>query len=144
MASSVDQLTNGARHSVDASQQANPLSSSAGTVATQGVSEVSQVVRTMQEIYASSKKISEIIGVIGVIDDIAFQTNIPALNAAVEAAKEIKNLIETSAERLGAGTKLADSVGKTMAETVHSVKPQLHGAIRPKSGRARSDSGKLR
>ena len=63
---------------------------------------MSQVVRTMQEINDNSKKISEVIDVIGVIDDIAFQTNIPALNAAVEATKEIKNLIVTSAQRLGA------------------------------------------
>nr|WP_295786504.1 methyl-accepting chemotaxis protein [Rhodoferax sp.] len=144
-ASSMDQLTHAVRQSADASQHANQLSSSAGTVAARGGAEVSQVVRTMQEINASSRKISEIIGV---IDGIAFQTNILALNAAVEAArageqgrgfavvasevrslagrsadaaKEIKKLIETSVERVEAGTKLVDSAGKTMAEIVHSV-----------------------
>nr|WP_295776227.1 methyl-accepting chemotaxis protein [Rhodoferax sp.] len=144
-ASSMDQLTHAVRQSADASQHANQLSSSAGTVAARGGAEVSQVVRTMQEINASSRKISEIIGV---IDGIAFQTNILALNAAVEAArageqgrgfavvasevrslagrsadaaKEVKKLIETSVERVEAGTKLVDSAGKTMAEIVHSV-----------------------
>lgn len=144
-ASSMDQLTDAVRQSADASQQANQLSLAAGKVAARGGDEVSQVVHTMQEINASSKKISEIIGL---IDDIAFQTNILALNAAVEAArageqgrgfavvanevrnlagrsaeaaKEIEKLIVTSVERVETGTRLVDSTGKTMAEIVHSV-----------------------
>ena len=125
-----------------------------------GGAEVSQVVRTMQEINASSKKISEIIGV---IDGIAFQTNILALNAAVEtarageegrgfavvasevrslagrsaeAAKEIKKLIVTSVERVETGTKLVDSAGKTMAEIVYSVQrvSDIIGEITSASG----------
>jgi methyl-accepting chemotaxis protein len=144
-ASNMDQLTSAVRQSADASQQANQLSSSAGQVAARGGAEVSQVVRTMQDINASSKKISEIIGV---IDGIAFQTNILALNAAVEAArageqgrgfavvasevrslagrsaeaaKEIKQLINASVERVEVGTQLVDSAGQTMAEIVQSV-----------------------
>lgn len=144
-AANMDQLTEAVRQSADASLQANQLSSSAGQVAARGGVEVSQVVRTMQEINASSKKISEIIGV---IDGIAFQTNILALNAAVEAArageqgrgfavvasevrnlagrsadaaKEIKQLINDSVQRVEAGTSLVDSAGQTMAEIVHSV-----------------------
>ena len=144
-ASSIDQLTTAVRQSADGAQQANQLSLAAGDVAARGGAEVSQMVRTMQEINASSKKISEIIGV---IDDIAFQTNILALNAAVEAArageqgrgfavvanevrhlagrcaeaaKEIKELIVTSVGRVDAGTQLVDSTGKTMAEIVHAV-----------------------
>ena len=114
----------------------------------------------MQEINASSKKISEIIGV---IDGIAFQTNILALNAAVEAArageqgrgfavvasevrslagrsaeaaKEIKKLIVTSVERVETGTKLVDSAGKTMAEIVYSVQrvSDIIGEITSASG----------
>ena len=144
-AANMDQLTEAVRQSADASRQANQLSSSAGKVAARGGVEVSQVVRTMQEINASSKKISEIIGV---IDGIAFQTNILALNAAVEAArageqgrgfavvasevrslagrsadaaKEIKQLIHDSVQRVEVGTSLVDSAGQTMAEIVHSV-----------------------
>ncbi len=144
-ASSMDHLTDAVRQSADASQQANQLSSSAGKVAARGGAEVSQVVRTMREINASSRKISEIIGV---IDGIAFQTNILALNAAVEAARageqgrgfavvasevrslagrsaeaarEIKQLINASVERVEVGTQMVDSAGQTMAEIVQSV-----------------------
>ncbi len=144
-ASSMDQLTNAVKQSADASHQANQLAASAGIVAARGGDVVSQVVSTMHEINAGSKKISDIIGV---IDGIAFQTNILALNAAVEAArageqgrgfavvasevrslagrsaeaaKEIKKLIVTSVERVETGSRLVDSAGKTMTEIVHSV-----------------------
>ncbi len=144
-ASSMDQLTNAVKQSANASRQANQLATSAGIVAARGGTVVSQVVSTMHEINASSKKIADIIGV---IDGIAFQTNILALNAAVEAArageqgrgfavvasevrslagrsaeaaKEIKALIGASVERVEAGSKLVDNAGQTMAEIVGSV-----------------------
>jgi methyl-accepting chemotaxis protein len=83
-ASSMEQLTGTVKQSADSARQANQLASSAAEVAARGGSVVAQVVSTMDEINASSKKISDIIGV---IDGIAFQTNILALNAAVEAAR---------------------------------------------------------
>ncbi|KQV83937.1 methyl-accepting chemotaxis protein, partial [Rhizobacter sp. Root1221] len=83
-ASSMEQLTGTVRQSADAARQANQLASSAAEVAARGGAKVSEVVHTMDEINASSKKIADIIGV---IDGIAFQTNILALNAAVEAAR---------------------------------------------------------
>ena len=107
-ASSIEQLTGTVRHSADSAAQANQLAASAAEVAQRGGSVVSQVVSTMDEINASSKKISDIIGV---IDGIAFQTNILALNAAVEAARageqgrgfavvasEVRSLAQRSAE----------------------------------------------
>lgn len=144
-ASSMDQLTSAVKQSADASRQANQLATSAGRVAARGGAVVSQVVSTMHDINTSSKKISDIIGV---IDGIAFQTNILALNAAVEAARageqgrgfavvasevrslagrsadaarEIKALIGASVERVEAGSKLVDNAGQTMAEIVNSV-----------------------
>jgi methyl-accepting chemotaxis protein len=107
-ASSMEQLTGTVRRSADAASQANQLASSAAEVAARGGVVVSQVVTTMDEINASSRKIADIIGV---IDGIAFQTNILALNAAVEAARageqgrgfavvatEVRNLAQRSAE----------------------------------------------
>jgi methyl-accepting chemotaxis protein len=144
-ASSMDQLTNTVRQSADASRQANQLAASAATVAVRGGEVVSKVVSTMNDINASSKKISDIISV---IDGIAFQTNILALNAAVEAArageqgrgfavvasevrslagrsaeaaKEIKSLINASVERVETGSRLVTDAGQTMAEIVSSV-----------------------
>jgi len=144
-ASSMEQLTATVRQSADSARQANQLASSAAEVAARGGSVVSQVVTTMNEINASSKKISDIIGV---IDGIAFQTNILALNAAVEAArageqgrgfavvasevrslaqrsaqaaKEIKGLIGASVDRVDAGSRLVADAGKTMSEIVGSV-----------------------
>jgi len=144
-ASSMDALTATVQHSTDNSRQASSLAASASSVAQRGGSVVTQVVSTMQEIDTSSKKIADIIGV---IDGIAFQTNILALNAAVEAArageqgrgfavvasevrslaqrsaeaaKEIKALIDTSVEKVESGTRLVTDAGATMAEIVQSV-----------------------
>jgi methyl-accepting chemotaxis protein len=144
-AASMEQLTGTVKQSADAARQANQLASSSAEVAARGGQVVSQVVSTMDEINASSKKISDIIGV---IDGIAFQTNILALNAAVEAARageqgrgfavvagevrslagrsaeaarEIKGLIGASVERVEAGSRLVADAGQTMQEIVGSV-----------------------
>ncbi|ROR41616.1 methyl-accepting chemotaxis protein [Diaphorobacter sp. C33] len=144
-ASSMEELSSTVRQTSDATQTANQLAASAAQVAARGGDVVSQVVSTMEGINASSGKISDIIGV---IDGIAFQTNILALNAAVEAArageqgrgfavvagevrtlaqrsaqaaKEIKALINDSVEKVRSGTTLVDSAGSTMTEIVSSV-----------------------
>ncbi len=143
---SMEQLGSTARQNADNARQANQLAASASSVAVQGGEVVSQVVQTMKDINTSSKKISDIIGV---IDGIAFQTNILALNAAVEAArageqgrgfavvaaevrnlaqrsaeaaKEIKGLIMASVERVEQGTALVDQAGSTMHEVVASIR----------------------
>jgi len=144
-ASSMEQVTGTVQQTSDAARQASQLAASAASVAQRGGSVVSQVVATMDEINASSKKIADIIGV---IDGIAFQTNILALNAAVEAARageqgrgfavvagevrslaqrsaeaarEIKSLIGSSVDRVEAGSKLVGDAGSTMGEIVASV-----------------------
>ena len=144
-ASSIVQLTGNVRQSADSASQANQLATSAAAVAQRGGEVVSQVVSTMDEINASSRRIGDIIGT---IDGIAFQTNILALNAAVEAARageqgrgfavvagevrslaqrsaeaarEIKTLIGASVERVEAGTRLVSDAGGTMNEIVASV-----------------------
>ncbi|MDL2339432.1 MAG: methyl-accepting chemotaxis protein [Pseudomonadota bacterium] len=144
-ASSMEQLTGTVKQSADSARQANQLASSAAEVAARGGAVVSQVVATMDEINASSQKISDIIGV---IDGIAFQTNILALNAAVEAARageqgrgfavvasevrnlagrsaeaarEIKGLIGASVEKVESGSRLVANAGDTMKEIVSSV-----------------------
>ena len=145
-AASLEELTTTVKQNADNAQQANKLASSASDVAVKGGKVVNEVVQTMDGITQASRKINEIIGV---IDEIAFQTNILALNAAVEAArageqgrgfavvaaevrnlaqrsanaaKEIKALISDSVSKVDAGSKLVDSAGKTMEEIVSSVK----------------------
>ena len=145
-ASSMEELTATVKQNAENAEQANQLAAGASAVAVRGGAVVGQVVATMSSIHDSSKKIVDIIGV---IDGIAFQTNILALNAAVEAArageqgrgfavvasevrnlaqrsaaaaKEIKDLIGDSVDKVGAGTRLVDEAGKTMEEIVGSVK----------------------
>jgi methyl-accepting chemotaxis protein len=145
-ASAMDELTSTVKQNADNAREANQLASAASDVAVKGGQVVSEVVDTMSSIDASAKKIVDIIGV---IDGIAFQTNILALNAAVEAArageqgrgfavvasevrnlaqrsaaaaKEIKALIDDSVEKVGAGTKLVGQAGVTMDEVVNSVR----------------------
>jgi methyl-accepting chemotaxis protein len=145
-ASSMEQLTSTVQQNGENARQANSLAQSASEVAKRGGQVVSDVVVTMGSINDSSRKIVDIIGV---IDGIAFQTNILALNAAVEAArageqgrgfavvasevrnlaqrsaaaaKEIKGLIGDSVEKVDAGARLVDQAGSTMAEVVESVR----------------------
>ncbi|MFZ6759220.1 methyl-accepting chemotaxis protein [Undibacterium sp. Ji50W] len=144
-ASSMEELTSTVRQNADNARQANQLVVSASGVAVKGGAVVGQVVSTMGSIKESSRKIVDIIGV---IDGIAFQTNILALNAAVEAArageqgrgfavvaaevrnlaqrsasaaKEIKSLISDSVDKVDQGSRLVDEAGKTMDEIVTSV-----------------------
>jgi methyl-accepting chemotaxis protein len=144
-ASRVQDLTRTVRHTAEAARRANELVASAAEVAGRGGAVVGDVVRTMEEINESSRRISDIIGV---IDGIAFQTNILALNAAVEAARageqgrgfavvagevrslasrsaeaarEIKALIGDSVNKAGAGATLVQSAGTTMQEIVEAV-----------------------
>lgn len=144
-ASSMEQLTGTVKQNADNARQANELAGNAQVVAEKGGAVVAQVVQTMGAIHKSSSKISDIIGV---IDSIAFQTNILALNAAVEAArageqgrgfavvatevrslaqrsaaaaKEIKGLISDSVEKVQSGTRLVDQAGHTMEDVVASI-----------------------
>jgi methyl-accepting chemotaxis protein len=145
-ASSMEEITSTIQHNADNARQANQLAHSASEVAQRGGQVVSEVVSTMGSINESSKKIVDIISV---IDGIAFQTNILALNAAVEAArageqgrgfavvasevrslaqrsasaaKEIKELINNSVDKVEQGSRLVDQAGSTMSEVVDSVK----------------------
>ncbi len=145
-ASAMEELTSTVKQNADNARAANLLAATASDVALKGGSVVSQVVDTMSSINDSARKIVDIIGV---IDGIAFQTNILALNAAVEAArageqgrgfavvasevrslaqrsasaaKEIKILIDDSAEKVERGTRLVGQAGVTMGEVVDSVR----------------------
>jgi len=145
-ASSMEELTSTVKQNAENAKQANQLAVGASDVATRGGQVVAQVVDTMGAINESAKKIVDIISV---IDGIAFQTNILALNAAVEAArageqgrgfavvatevrnlaqrsagaaKEIKQLISDSVEKVDSGTRLVDEAGKTMDEIVGSIR----------------------
>ncbi|GGB97583.1 methyl-accepting chemotaxis protein [Oxalicibacterium flavum] len=145
-ASSMEELTSTVKQNADNARQANQLALSASEVAVRGGTVVSEVVDTMGSIDASARKIVDIIGV---IDGIAFQTNILALNAAVEAArageqgrgfavvaaevrslaqrsaaaaKEIKHLIDDSVHKVDQGSKLVATAGSTMQEVVDSVR----------------------
>ena len=144
-ASSMEELTSTVRQNADNARRANTMASEAASIAGQGGAVIAQVVGTMSEINASSRKIVDITSV---IDSIAFQTNILALNAAVEAArageqgrgfavvasevrnlahrsaaaaKEIKSLIDDSVQKVEAGTSLVDSAGTTMTSIVQSI-----------------------
>ncbi|MDD0838810.1 methyl-accepting chemotaxis protein [Curvibacter sp. HBC61] len=144
-AASMEELGSTVTHNADNARQANQLAQAASGVASQGGAVVAEVVDTMKEINDSSRKIADIIGV---IDGIAFQTNILALNAAVEAArageqgrgfavvagevrtlagrsaeasKEIRRLIQASVERVESGSVLVDRAGATMSEVVGSI-----------------------
>ena len=144
-AASMEEMSGAIRQSADSARTANQLATTAGESAEQGGRVVADVVRTMEEINTASRKISDIIGV---IDGIAFQTNILALNAAVEAArageqgrgfavvagevrtlaqrsaqaaKEIKELISNSVDRVNIGSELVNQAGTTMQEIVTNV-----------------------
>ncbi|SAL82975.1 methyl-accepting chemotaxis sensory transducer [Caballeronia choica] len=144
-ATSMEQLTGTVRQNADNARQASALAANASEIANKGSAVVSQVVGTMGDINQSSAKIADIITI---IEGIAFQTNILALNAAVEAArageegrgfavvagevrtlaqrssaaaKEIKELIDTSVARVRSGTTLVDEAGRTMNEIIGAV-----------------------
>jgi methyl-accepting chemotaxis protein len=145
-AASMEQLNSTVKNNADTARQAAQLATAASSVAGQGGTVVGQVVRTMDEISTASRRIGDIIGV---IDGIAFQTNILALNAAVEAARageqgrgfavvagevrslasrsaeaarEIKSLIGASVEKVDAGTSLVADAGRTMEDIVNQVR----------------------
>ncbi len=166
-ASTMDELGSTTSTTADHARQANQLAQGASEVAVKGGHVVGQVVDTMKGINDSSRKISDIIGV---IDGIAFQTNILALNAAVEAARageqgrgfavvasevrslagrsaeaarEIKGLIGASVERVGQGTALVDEAGATMQEIVGSIRrvTDIMGEISSAAGEQSSGFG---
>ena len=156
-AASLEQLSGAVTSNADTAREATRLAAGASQVAAQGGAVVGQVVNTMQEISDSARRIADIIGV---IDGIAFQTNILALNAAVEAARageqgrgfavvagevrslaqrsaqaarEIKTLIGTSVDRVQAGTELVERAGRTMGDIVTQVE-RVAGLIQQISG----------
>ncbi|SEL84895.1 methyl-accepting chemotaxis protein [Roseateles sp. YR242] len=162
-ASAMEQLTAAVRMSADNANQASATAVSASQVASQGGTAVGEVVSTMNSISASSQRIGEIIGV---IDGIAFQTNILALNAAVEAAragehgrgfavvasevralaqrsagaaKEIKSLIDASSEQVSTGNRLVTLAGSTMQQVVSGIQ-QVSGVVAEISASSREQS----
>jgi len=151
-AGAMEELTGTVRHTADSARTAGQLAATASVAATQGGDVVRRVVSTMDEISAGSRRIEDIIGV---IDSIAFQTNILALNAAVEAARageqgrgfavvaaevrtlakrsaeaarEIKTLIGSSVEKVGLGVQLVEQAGQSMGDIVASVQ-RVHNII---------------
>jgi len=159
-AASMDRLAASTAQNVESANRANELAHSASTVAVRGGEVVGKVVDTMKGINEASRKIADIIGV---IDGIAFQTNILALNAAVEAArageqgrgfavvasevralagrsaeaaKEIKSLIQASVDKVAQGTHLVDNAGATMVDVVASIRQvtEIMGEISHASG----------
>ncbi|MGH8778446.1 methyl-accepting chemotaxis protein [Paraburkholderia sp.] len=159
-ASSMEELTSTVKQNADNARQASTLAASASEIANRGNAVVGQVVGTMGDINQSSAKIADIISI---IEGIAFQTNILALNAAVEAArageegrgfavvagevrslaqrssaaaKEIKELIDTSVERVQSGSALVDDAGRTMTEIIGAVQrvTDIMGEIAAASG----------
>jgi len=168
-ASSMEEMTSTVSQTADNARQAAQLAQAASEVAERGGAVVSQVVDTMRSINASSQKIADIIGV---IDSIAFQTNILALNAAVEAArageqgrgfavvagevrslahrsaaaaKEVKELITDSVDKVGSGARLVDQAGATMGEIVGSVRrvTDIIGEITAATGEQRAGIGQI-
>jgi len=168
-ASAMEQLTSTVQQNADNARQANQLAASASSVAHQGGQVVSQVVATMEGISDASRRIVDIIGV---IDGIAFQTNILALNAAVEAArageqgrgfavvasevrslaqrsaaaaKEIKDLINDTVAKVGSGSELVIQAGSTMDEVVTSVRhvADIVGEISAASGEQSDGIGQV-
>ena len=165
-AATMEQLgTTTVRHNADNAQQANRLALSASNVAVKGGEVVGQVIQTMHGINDASRRIADIIGV---IDGIAFQTNILALNAAVEAARageqgrgfavvagevrvlakrsteaarEIKSLINTSVERVQQGTALVGNAGRTMSEIVDAIQHLTHIVSQISSASQEQSSG---
>ena len=164
-AASMEEFTSSIQANAESAKDANRLVANAYETAARGGEVVGQVVSTMGEIEASSKKINDIIGV---IDGIAFQTNILALNAAVEAArageqgrgfavvasevrnlaqrsasaaKEIKGLIQESVSKVGEGSRLVGDAGETMADIVRSVQSVTEIMNRISSASAEQSSG---
>jgi aerotaxis receptor len=162
-AASMEQMNATVKNNADTAQQANELSGQASTAAAQGGEAMAQVVARMGDISSSSRRIADIIGV---IDGIAFQTNILALNAAVEAArageqgrgfavvagevrnlaqrsaeaaKEIKSLIGASVEQVEAGSRLVDGAGQAMEEIMGKVQ-RVSDLISEISGSVREQS----
>ncbi|MHA7602544.1 methyl-accepting chemotaxis protein [Alicycliphilus sp. T452] len=168
-AASMEELTSTVTQAADTARQANQLAANAAQVAQQGGQVMDQVVASMQQITESSRKIADIIGV---IDGIAFQTNILALNAAVEAArageqgrgfavvagevrnlaqrsaeaaKEIKQLITTSVDNVESGSAQVAQAGQSMQDIVHSVRrvSDLIGEITASSSEQRDGIGQV-
>jgi methyl-accepting chemotaxis protein len=158
------ELTSTLAHAAGAAQQARELAASARSVAQRGGQVMAQVVDTMEAINAGSRRITDIVGV---IDGIAFQTNILALNAAVEAARageqgrgfavvasevrslaqrsaeaarEIKQLIQASVERVESGTAKADRAGEAMQQIVEAIR-RVTDIVREISVASREQSG---